>query len=82
MEAEHIEPRQMTPDEIRSALARLIPDALALIERSLRETSRPTRSQTDTAWLVIDRGLKAHPAQATVDRDVAQLAEVLEFVTG
>ena len=74
--------RVMTPAQISDALARLVPTALQLVERSLREISKPSRATIDTAWLVIQRGLDAQPEAPAVARDVAQLAEVLEFVGG
>ena len=74
--------RVMTPPQISDALARLVPTALQLVERSLREVSKPSRATIDTAWQVIQRGLDAQPEAPAVDRDVVELAAVLELVSG
>jgi len=76
--------RTMTPLEIRDALSRLVPDALGLIERSMRTSQgrQPSRACLDCAWRLVDLGLSAETAEPKVDRDVAQLAEVLAFVGG
>ena len=74
--------RSMTPEAIATALARMVPDALTLLERSMREVSKPSRAALDSAWRLIDLGLAVQPAEVEVDRDVAELATVLSLVSG
>ena len=74
--------RWMTPEAIATALARMVPNALTLLERSMREVSKPSRAALDSAWRLIDLGLAVEPEAEVVDRDVAELATVLSLVTG
>ena len=77
------EPRRtMTPDEINTALDRLVGDSLAIIHRALREQSKPSKATLDLArWLVL-RAVEAEPEAEVVDPDAAELAGVLELVRG
>lgn len=72
----------MTPEQIDQALQRMTSDALDLVSASLRQRVSPSRAILDTAWKVIERGLSAEPPSQTVAPDVAELANVLELVTG
>ena len=74
--------RTMTPEQIDGALQRMTSDALDLVSSSLRQRVSPSRAILDTAWKVIERGLAAEPPSETVAPDVAELANVLELVTG
>jgi hypothetical protein len=77
------EPRRtMTPDEINTALDRLVGDSLSLIERSLREQSKPSKATLDLArWLVL-RAVEAEPEAEVADPEAVELAGVLELVRG
>ena len=77
------EPRRtMTPDEITTALDRLVGDSLSLIERSLREQSKPSKATLDLArWLVL-RAVEAEPEAEIADPEAIELAGVLELVRG
>ena len=72
----------MTAEQIDQALQRMTSDALDLVSSSLRQRVSPSRAILDTAWKVIERGLSAEPPSETVAPDVAELANVLELVTG
>ena len=72
----------MTAEQIDQALQRMTSDALDLVSSSLRQRVSPSRAILDTAWKVIARGLTAEPPSETVAPDVAELANVLELVTG
>ena len=74
----------MTPAEISAALARLVPDAIALLENTVRQKQSrpPSRAVLDAAWKLIDRGLSMEPVAEAVPSEVTELANVLELVTG
>ena len=44
----------MAPEAIETALAKLAPDAIGLVEGVLRGTKRPNKAQLDAAWRVLD----------------------------
>mgnify|MGYP003143262448 CR=1 FL=1 len=75
--------RTMTPEQIEGALGRMVPDALDLLSEALRRRGpAPSRAILDAAFKVIERGLSAEPPSQTAAPDVAELANVLELVTG
>ena len=49
-------PDIMTVEMLENAVLRLIPDALAMVERTLREQSKPSKAALDTAWRVLELG--------------------------
>ena len=71
----------MTVEMLENAVLRLIPDALAMVERTLREQSKPSKAALDTAWKVLELGREQEVEGAAVD-DVAaaDLATVLSLV--
>ena len=75
-------PESMTPAEVEAALGRMTGHALALVERSLREQSRASKAQLDTAKWLIERAVEAEPTAEVVDPDAVELAGVLELVRG
>ena len=72
----------MTSEMIENAVLRLIPDALALVERTLREQAKPSKAALDAAWRCIGAGLEQHAAEdlEPVPVGESQLATVLELV--
>ena len=71
----------MTSEMIENAVLRLIPDALALVERTLREQAKPSKAALDAAWRCIGAGLEQAPADLEpVPVGESQLATVLELV--
>ena len=72
----------MTSEMIENAVLRLIPDALALVERTLREQAKPSKAALDAAWRCIGAGLEQDPAAdlEPVPVGESQLATVLELV--
>jgi len=76
--------RHMTATEVSEALDRLVPDALALLEVTFRQTQTrsPSRAVLDSAWRLIDRALAAEPVQDVVPSEVRELATVLALVSG
>ena len=74
-------PDIMTADQLESAVLRLIPDALAMVERTLREQSKPSKAALDTAWRVLDMGRSQSEADGSTDEGaVDDLAAVLSLV--
>lgn len=74
-------PDIMTVEMLENAVLRLIPDALAMVERTLREQSKPSKAALDTAWRVLDMGRAQSVEDGSTD-DVAadDLAAVLSLV--
>tara|TARA_R100000808_G_C2022883_1_gene70246 strand:- start:28 stop:270 length:243 start_codon:yes stop_codon:yes gene_type:complete len=71
----------MTVEMLENAVLRLIPDALAMVERTLREQSKPSKAALDTAWRVIDMGRDQEVDGAASDDGAAEdLAAVLSLV--
>ena len=74
-------PDIMTADQLESAVLRLIPDALAMVERTLREQSKPSKAALDTAWRVLDMGRSQSVEDgSTGDGAADDLAAVLSLV--
>ena len=74
-------PDIMTVEMLENAVLRLIPDALAMVERTLREQSKPSKAALDTAWRVLELG-RAQSVEdgAADDGAVDDLAAVLSLV--
>ena len=73
----------MTADQLENAVLRLIPDALALLERTLREQAKPSKASLDSAWRVLDLGRAQDLPEARADDSAADdLAAVLSLVQG
>jgi hypothetical protein len=72
----------MTADQLENAVLRLIPDALALLERTLREQAKPSKASLDSAWRVLDLGRAQGPIDVAGDGGGAadDLAAVLSLV--
>ena len=71
----------MTVEMLENAVLRLIPDALAMVERTLREQSKPSKAALDTAWKVLDMGREQEVDGVAVDDEAASdLATVLSLV--
>lgn len=73
----------MTPEMLENAVLRLLPEALALIERCLHETSKPSKAALDTAWRVVDAGLdQSSEAQPSSTPGLQELEGLLQFRSG
>ena len=73
----------MTAEMLENAVLRLIPDALALLERTLREQAKPSKASLDSAWRVLDLGRAQDLPEARADASAAvALAAVLSLVQG
>ena len=73
----------MTAEMLENAVLRLIPDALALLERTLREQAKPSKASLDSAWRVLDLGRAQDLPEARADDSAAvDLAAVLSLVQG
>ena len=73
----------MTAEMLENAVLRLIPDALALLERTLREQAKPSKASLDSAWRVLDMGREQDLPEARGDDSAADdLAAVLSLVQG
>ena len=73
----------MTAEMLENAVLRLIPDALALLERTLREQAKPSKASLDSAWRVLDMGREQDLPVARADDSAADdLAAVLSLVQG
>lgn len=70
----------MTDSQISEALARLAPDAIAVLEKTLSTAGKVDRTRVDTAWKVLREARAAAPSVGS--EEVAQLANVLELVSG
>lgn len=73
----------MTVEMLENAVLRLIPDALAMVERTLREQSKPSKAALDTAWRVIELG-RAQEVDGVAGDDggaADDLAAVLSLVS-
>ena len=74
-------PDIMTVEMLENAVLRLIPDALAMVERTLREQSKPSKAALDTAWRVLELGrAQSVEAGSTDDGAADDLAAVLSLV--
>ena len=70
----------MTPETLENAVLRLLPEALAMIERCLLEPSKPSTAALDTAWRVVDAGLdQSRAADAEPLPGLDELEGVLQF---
>ena len=69
----------MTPEAIETALAKLAPDALGLLEGVLRGTKRPNKAQLDAAWRVLDVA-RAREVVTLEAPEVEELRNVLQLV--
>ena len=74
-------PDIMTVEMLENAVLRLIPDALAMVERTLREQSKPSKAALDTAWRVLELGRAQAVEDGSTDDGAADdLAAVLSLV--
>ena len=70
----------MPPEAIETALAKLAPDAIGLVEGVLRGTKRPNKAQLDAAWRVLEVA-RAREAVQLEAPEVEELRSVLRLVS-
>ena len=69
----------MPPEAIETALAKLAPDAIGLVEGVLRGTKRPNKAQLDAAWRVLEVARSREVVQLEAP-EVEELRSVLRLV--
>ncbi len=69
----------MPPEAIETALAKLAPDAIGLVEGVLRGTKRPNKAQLDAAWRVLEVARAREVVQMETP-EVEELRSVLRLV--
>jgi len=69
----------MPPEAIETALAKLAPDAIGLVEGVLRGTKRPNKAQLDAAWRVLEVARAREVVQMEAP-EVEELRSVLRLV--
>tara|TARA_R110000824_G_scaffold56865_1_gene155199 strand:+ start:687 stop:938 length:252 start_codon:yes stop_codon:yes gene_type:complete len=73
----------MTEQQLLEAVAKLAPEAISCIERTLQGSVRPNKAQADCAWRVLDWSKVAAAARAEDEEtspDVKELENVLSLV--
>lgn len=70
----------MDADAIARAIAALAPEAVAVVEQTLRSTGRADRTRVEAAWRVLRMAAEHQPGAEATREEVAALDNVLRMV--